>query len=104
MRRHSFLVVAFAALTCVLLGSRCSDDDKPAAPAAAMPAKAGTPEADVGRVDGGVDKDPMDGAMGGVDAEPPLEDPNDLPPQSGDSMQDDQTFEPQPVPESTKGL
>ena len=107
MRRHSFLAVALGALTAVvLLASRCSDDDEkragPSAAAVEEPVPGAVGGSGLGKVDGGVEKDPMDGAMGAE--ERPLEDPDNLPPQSGDSLQDDQTFEPQPVPENTKGL
>ena len=107
MRRHSFPAVALGAFaTVLLLAGRCSDDDDkkptPSPAAAEVPVEGAVSGGDFGKMDGGIDKDPLDGAMG--DGEAPLTDPSDLPPQSGDSLQDDQTFEPQPVPEDTKGL
>lgn len=103
MRRYLFLAVTVGAMTCLLLSSRCSEDQdrkSEAATAAEEPLPVDTPATAAGKAS--AEKVSPDGGLS--DADTPLEDANDLPPQSGDSMDDDQTFEPQPVPEDTKGL
>jgi hypothetical protein len=104
MRLHLFLAVTLGAMTCLLLASRCTDDqDRKAesATAAEEPLPTGVPGTEPGKGNGGMESSPEDG-LGEVAT--PLDDANERPPQSGDALQDDQSFEPQPVPEATKGL
>lgn len=94
MRKNSILMASICAMTVVLMAGRCSDDEKKdASSSSAMGGKSET--ADPGKVDAGVEKDPLGETIGGDDATVPAGD---------DAALDEGTFEPEPTPEDAADL
>lgn len=98
MRRNSFLVATLSALSILLLSGRCASDDKAddkaagetAAPMSQSSHDPASPSSESGKLDSGIESDPLGDAMGSGDL-PPLDESGELPRQGGDNAPEDLT-------------